>query len=120
MSAYVRQLQERTAAAHAQHQAQRAEHQRTNAQAARERLTPLDDRLTRLLATIPMEVQREGFSLASLQASVNDHRNGTPYLHPKRTPLPRVSRRREGVARPELRYARRRTFLAAVCRFPRC
>jgi hypothetical protein len=43
------------------------ERQAEEANAARERLTPLDDRLARLLATIPVEVQREGLSLASLQ-----------------------------------------------------
>jgi len=46
------------------------------AQATRERLTPLDERLTRLLATIPIEVQREGVSLAALQASLRGRRRG--------------------------------------------
>jgi hypothetical protein len=43
---------------------------RVATQAARERLTPLEERLSRLLATIPSEIQREGLSLASLQASL--------------------------------------------------
>jgi hypothetical protein len=38
--------------------------------AARARLTPLDERLSQLLATIPLDVQREGLSLAALQASL--------------------------------------------------
>jgi hypothetical protein len=67
MSAYIKQLN----AAVAAKQAQRAEEQEhAAAQAARERLTPLQDRLARLLATIPLDVQREGLSLASLQASL--------------------------------------------------
>jgi hypothetical protein len=45
-------------------------------QAARERLTPLEERLARLLATIPIEVQREGHSLASLQASLRGRWRG--------------------------------------------
>jgi hypothetical protein len=40
------------------------------ANAARERLTPLDDRLAWLLATIPVEVQREGLSLPALQVQL--------------------------------------------------
>jgi adenylate cyclase len=39
-------------------------------EAARERLMPLEERLSRLLATIPGEIQREGLSLSSLQASL--------------------------------------------------
>ena len=31
---------------------------------------PLEERLSRLLATIPLDIQREGLSLASLQASL--------------------------------------------------
>jgi hypothetical protein len=50
--------------------AQRAEKERAVQQAARERLTPLQERLSRLLATIPIEVQCEGLSLSSLQASL--------------------------------------------------
>ena len=65
MNAYVKQLN----AAVAVEQAQRAEKERAATQAARERLTPLEERLSRLLATIPSEIQREGLSLASLQAS---------------------------------------------------
>jgi hypothetical protein len=33
-------------------------------EAARQRLTPLQERLTRLLATIPIELQRDGLSLS--------------------------------------------------------
>src|SRR5271163_3385398 len=44
----------------AKEQARREEQARTEAEAARVRLTPLDERLTRLLAMVPLEVQREG------------------------------------------------------------
>jgi hypothetical protein len=51
-----------------------------NLQAARERLTPLEDRLARLLATIPIEIQREGLSLSSLQTSLRGRWRGN--CHP--------------------------------------
>ena len=64
----------------AKEQARREERARTEAKAARERLTSLDERLTRLLTTIPIEVQREGLSLAALQASLRGRRRGN--CHP--------------------------------------
>lgn len=48
--------------------------------AARERLTPLEDRLARLLGTIPVEIQREGLSLAALQTSLRGRWRGA--CHP--------------------------------------
>ncbi|MFY0690450.1 MAG: hypothetical protein JXR14_00855 [Paracoccaceae bacterium] len=47
---------------------------------ARERLSPLEDRLERLLATIPADVQHEGLSLASLQTSLKGRWRGS--CHP--------------------------------------
>ena len=61
-------------AKHAKEQAAREERARAEAQGVRERLTRLDERLTRLLATIPIEVQREGLSLAALQVSLRGRR----------------------------------------------
>jgi hypothetical protein len=61
-------------------QVQRAERERAATQAVRERLTPLEERLARLLVTIPMEMQREGLSLASLQASLRGRWRGN--CHP--------------------------------------
>jgi hypothetical protein len=49
-------------------------------QAARERLVPLEERLSRLLATIPSEIQREGLSLSSLQALLRGRWRGV--CHP--------------------------------------
>jgi hypothetical protein len=60
--------------------AHRAERGRAATQAARERLTPLEQRHARLLATIPSEIQREGLSLASLQASLRGRWRGN--CHP--------------------------------------
>jgi hypothetical protein len=56
------------------------EKERAATQAARDRLTPLGERLSRLLATIPVEIQREGLSLASLQASLRGRWRGN--CHP--------------------------------------
>ena len=46
----------------------------------RERLTPLQDRLARLLATIPAEVLPEGISLSALQAGLKGRWRGS--CHP--------------------------------------
>lgn len=72
MSAYINQLN----AAVAREQAQHKEKERADTQAARERLTPLEERLSRLLATIPIEIQREGLSLSSLQSSLRGRWRG--------------------------------------------
>ena len=61
----------------------------------RVRLTPLEDRLTRLLATIPVELQREGLSLASLQASLRGRSRGNCHPGELGTALRRVGFRRE-------------------------
>ena len=66
MSAYIKGLKAEVE----REQAQRTEQQRVNVDVARERLTPLEDRLARLLATIPIEILHDGLSLASLQASL--------------------------------------------------
>lgn len=49
-------------------------------QAARERLSPLETRLEKLLATIPPEVQAEGLSLNALQTSLKGRWRGS--CHP--------------------------------------
>lgn len=72
MSAYINQLN----AAVERDRAQRAERERANLQAARERLTPLEERLSRLLAAIPIKIQREGLSLPSLQVSLRGRWRG--------------------------------------------
>ena len=79
MSAYINQLNATVAAQRAQQQAQREEKANEEAKAARERLIPLEDRLARLLATIPIEVQRGGLSLATLQTSLRGRWRGNAH-----------------------------------------
>lgn len=80
MSAYIAELNAAVEREHAEQQKARDEEARTNIQAARERLTPVEERLARLLATIPVELQREGLSLASLQTSLRGRWRGN--CHP--------------------------------------
>jgi hypothetical protein len=80
MSAYIKHLNTVVAAAA---QTRREEQERSAAhavRAARERLTPLEDRLGRLLATIPMEVQGGGLSLPTLQTALRGRWRGN--CHP--------------------------------------
>jgi hypothetical protein len=76
VSAYIAELN----AGAERERARRAENERVEAQAVRERLTPLEDRLVRALATIPLELQREGLSLTSLQAALRGRWRGN--CHP--------------------------------------
>lgn len=80
MKHWISQLEASAKADRDKRQAARDEKTRAEAEAARVRLTPLEDRLTRLLATIPIEVQREGLSLSALQASLRGRwrRNAHP------------------------------------------
>lgn len=56
--AYVAKLNELSEVRCGEQQARRGGQARSEAQAARERLAPVEDRLERLLATIPVEIQR--------------------------------------------------------------
>ena len=56
------------------------EQKRHGTTAARDRLTPLEDRLARLLETIPIELQREGLALAALQVGLRGRWRGS--CHP--------------------------------------
>jgi hypothetical protein len=80
LSAYIAELNAAVEREHAEQQKARDEEARANIQAARERLTPVEERLARLLATIPMELQREGLSLTSLQTSLRGRWRGN--CHP--------------------------------------
>jgi hypothetical protein len=80
MIAYIASLKAAAERDRAQRELDRAEKERIARQAVRERLTPLEDRLSRLLTTIPSEIQREGLSLASLQASLRGRWRGN--CHP--------------------------------------
>ncbi len=79
MKHWLSQLNAAAEAHQAQHQAQRDEKARAETKAARERLTPLEDRLERLLSTIPVELQREGLSLSTLQASLRGRWRGNAH-----------------------------------------
>jgi len=92
--AYVRSLNEDLAQDRAANDAKAA----VNAQAARERFVPLEDRLTRLLSTIPAEVQREGLSLPAIQSALRGKWRGK--AHPGEL----------GVALRKLGFERRRNW----------
>lgn len=66
-SAYVQTLQRSAEAERVRQQEEREETARVAAQAARQRLIPLDVRLVKLLAEIPLEVQAEGLSLEAMR-----------------------------------------------------
>ena len=76
MRAYIRQLRSEV---HAE-EATRAEKSAASIEETRERLSPLDNRLWWILASIPTEVQREGLSLLELQRSLLGRRRGS--CHP--------------------------------------
>jgi hypothetical protein len=80
MVAYVKMLEERANIANARRQAHLDEEVRAATTAARERLIPLDHRLEKLLQTIPIELQREGLSLTSIQTCLRGRWRGT--CHP--------------------------------------
>jgi hypothetical protein len=76
MSAYVDALRAESARINSERQKLRDEEARASAQAAREKLVPLEERVARLLATIPIEVQREGLSLSSLRILLRGRQGG--------------------------------------------
>lgn len=76
MSAYISRLIEDSKREAAEY-ASRKEAQTAD---TRERLSPLQDRLARLLATIPTEVLSEGISLSALQAGLKGRWRGS--CHP--------------------------------------
>lgn len=77
MSPYLRALQREHAA---EVESRQAERERAAA-TARYRLTPLDERLKRLLQDIPMAVQIEGLSLMALQAQPRARVRGHMHCH---------------------------------------
>jgi hypothetical protein len=59
------------------------------------RLTPLQDRLARLLATISVEMQREGLSLSTLRASLRGRWRGNRHPGELGTALRKLGFKRE-------------------------
>jgi hypothetical protein len=98
---FASQLKANAEANRAKHQAERDAKARAEAEATRLRLTPLEDRLARLMATIPVELQRDGLSLSSLQASLRGRSRGN--CHPGEL----------GAALRRLGYERRRNWQGA-------
>lgn len=76
MSAYVRSLNK----AVVEELTNLAERRIAHARTARDRLTLLDELLARFLATMPIEVQREGLSLPALQTALRGRWRG--HCHP--------------------------------------
>jgi hypothetical protein len=76
MSAYIKQLEAYCAQRKAEEERAREQKARTELEAARHRLTPIEDRLARVLATIPERVQRQGLSLRSLQKTLRGRHRG--------------------------------------------
>jgi hypothetical protein len=79
MKYWLSQLEAAAKTRRAAEQARRDENARAEAEAVRVRLTPLEDRLERLLTTIPVELQREGLSLSTLQASLRGRWRGNAH-----------------------------------------
>jgi hypothetical protein len=82
MSHWMSHVRADAKARRANEQALRGQRASAEAQAARERLKPLDERLARLLATIPVEVQQEGLSLTALQVQLRARGRGHNRCHP--------------------------------------
>ena len=94
MNAYLSDLNKRVS----EEQRHLAEQKNAKAQASRDRLTPLEHRLVRLLATIPVEMQRDGLALTSLQAQLRGRWRGN--AHPGEL----------GMALRKLGFERRRSW----------
>src|SRR5271167_1885114 len=73
MSAYLAQLRASSAL---RNQARLDEEAELAKLAARDRMTPLEDRLKKVLSTIPIETQREGLSLSSLRILLRGRQGG--------------------------------------------
>jgi hypothetical protein len=84
VSAYIKKLIHETERDEAEELAARkvkdAAARREREVAARDRLTPLEDRLARLLTTIPLDVQKEGLCLPAVQAGLRGRWRGN--CHP--------------------------------------
>jgi hypothetical protein len=91
MNAYIKELMKQGEA----EVAERHEIRKTEQKAVRDRLTPLETRLQKLLATIPIEIQREGLSLNTLQASLKGRWRGTCHPGELGTALRKLGFRRE-------------------------
>lgn len=94
MSTYLEHVKSHVAAS----QAIAAEHQTAETAKWRERLTPLEDRLAKLLANIPAEIKSQGLSLPALRTMLAGKWRGK--CHPGEL----------GIALRRLGYERRRNW----------
>jgi hypothetical protein len=78
LPAYIKSLQAMAEKDRAEHAKRLAEQNRAKLKEASARLTPLDERLEKLLSTIPSELQRKGLALATLQKMLRGRQCGTP------------------------------------------
>jgi len=80
MSAYINALRASAQAEIAERNKIHEAEKQVEQMAVRERLIPLELRLKKLLATIPVEIQAEGLALTTLQASLKGRWRGS--CHP--------------------------------------
>jgi hypothetical protein len=80
LTAYIKTLMRQAERVFAQEAEQCAEQERAKLNNARERLTPLHERVEKLLSTIPIDLQREGLALATLQKMLKGRWRGN--CHP--------------------------------------
>lgn len=101
MSTYIEQVQSISAA----HHAAAAESRRKELQTWRERMTPLETRVSKLLTTIPREVQNQGLSMETLRNMLSGRWRGK--CHPGEL----------GQALRKLGYQRRRNWSKSTTSF---
>lgn len=95
MNGYVCELNKHLEKERERQEKQRVESERVAVLAARERLTPLEERLGRLLTGIPLEVQRAGLSLRTLQISLRGRWRGNCHPGELGTALRKLGFKRE-------------------------
>jgi hypothetical protein len=81
MEHYIKTLQENAKQAAFRDEAEREERANAKMATARDRLALLEDRLKRLLGTIPTPVQAEGLSLMALQTHFRGRGQGHMHCH---------------------------------------
>jgi hypothetical protein len=81
MTCYMRRLTAAAKAAEVFERIRSAELEQAAIESVRDRLTPLDERLTRLLATIPRAVQQKGLSISALQGQLRPKGRGHMVCH---------------------------------------
>jgi hypothetical protein len=79
VSAYIAQLKAALAAEEAREAVAAKQAKQAALEVAKERMTPLDERLKRVLKTIPDEMLNEGVSLASIKVMLRGRWRGHPH-----------------------------------------